>query len=345
MNHRTRVYIAGPITKGDLATNIKRATDAALDLLRAGYAPLCPHLTCYMGGPTPEVLPCGTRHEDWYGVDLPWVAVSQAVLRLPGESVGADLEVAKAVEFRIPVFDTLAELLKELPPQSKDGRSEIDRAGVEHEPWFVAVMNDCNFLINRAPPRGDYDSGLKTIARIGPSRQDDEAARFLADTHNALLAEIAALKAERDELLGLDPEDMDAVLDRWDQTAPHLQRGIVAKLAALANEARDELDEARRVAAQRAGADPEVRDVLLYEVGSTEPDLLREAFARMREKSAEAARLALLAAWQAGELSDGQFCALTGLGRLAARELLLRTNAAAQARWAEYRAKNPPEGG
>ncbi len=64
-------------------------------------------LSCFVGYPestTPEVMPRGTTHEDWLGMDLPWVAVSNALLRLPGESTGADREVAHAKLHGIPVF-------------------------------------------------------------------------------------------------------------------------------------------------------------------------------------------------------------------------------------------------
>lgn len=112
---RTRVYIAGPISRGILADNIRQATEAGVRLLKAGYAPLVPHLTCYMGGPNPEVLPHDTVAQDWYDMDLPWVAVSHAVLRLPGESVGADKEVYLANELNIPVYHNLDTLMNEVP--------------------------------------------------------------------------------------------------------------------------------------------------------------------------------------------------------------------------------------
>lgn len=112
---RTRVYIAGPISKGPLNENIGQATQAAMQLLKAGFAPLCPHLTCYMGGPAgnpiAEVLPDGTTHEDWYQADLPWVAVSDVVLRLPGESVGADLETRLARALAIPIYYAVDDLI------------------------------------------------------------------------------------------------------------------------------------------------------------------------------------------------------------------------------------------
>jgi hypothetical protein len=105
------VYVAGPISKGDLRENIRIACDAGMRLLKAGFAPLVPHATCYLDGTgEPHILPSGTTHEDWMAADLPWVSVTQCLLRLPGESVGADQEVEKARSLGIPVYfdiDTL----------------------------------------------------------------------------------------------------------------------------------------------------------------------------------------------------------------------------------------------
>jgi hypothetical protein len=123
---KPRIYIAGPISRGDLAHNIRQANDAFWSLLRAGFAPLCPHWSCYAGGPRSvpdlpgepgyvyakaEALPNGSTHEDWMGLDLPWVAVADGVLRLPGESVGANAEVDCAFEHCIPVFRSVAEVI------------------------------------------------------------------------------------------------------------------------------------------------------------------------------------------------------------------------------------------
>lgn len=121
---RLRVYIASPIRLGDLCNNLNAATDCYHRLLRSDLAPLCPALSCYSGdsyrrmgrnadrvGALAEVYPRGTTHEDWMGVDLPWVEVSDAVLRLPGASVGADAEVAHARAHGIPVFYSEEHLL------------------------------------------------------------------------------------------------------------------------------------------------------------------------------------------------------------------------------------------
>jgi hypothetical protein len=122
---KKRVYLAGPITKGCLAHNINQATDAFIALCKKGYAPFAPHWSCYSGraNKTAEghvvafagVTPNELTHEDWYGLDLAWVEVSDAVLRLPGESRGADLEVACARGRGIPVFHSVEELLAGLP--------------------------------------------------------------------------------------------------------------------------------------------------------------------------------------------------------------------------------------
>jgi hypothetical protein len=118
---RKRVYIAGPISKGDLAANVNAATDAFHALLHLGFAPLCPHWSVFSGGtyhPTPtdkpfafaEALPLATTHDDWLDSDLPWVAVADAVLRLEGDSGGADREVAEAEARGIPVFRSVTEV-------------------------------------------------------------------------------------------------------------------------------------------------------------------------------------------------------------------------------------------
>lgn len=114
---RTRVYVAGPITQGCLEHNIHQARQAGMQLLKAGYAPLVPHLTCFMAGDSPQILPEGTQCADWYAVDLPWVSVSHAVLRLPGKSIGADLETQLADQLGIPVFYDINLLIKHLPKE------------------------------------------------------------------------------------------------------------------------------------------------------------------------------------------------------------------------------------
>lgn len=108
-NPRKRVYIAAPLSNGDVEQNVRNACRAATQLIKCGYAPLCPHLTAYMQGPTASVS-AGFDHPTWMEVDLPWVKVSDAVLRLPGVSNGADQEVEFAKANGVPVFESIVDL-------------------------------------------------------------------------------------------------------------------------------------------------------------------------------------------------------------------------------------------
>lgn len=120
---RKKVYIAGPISKGDLAHNINQATAAFIALAKAGLAPWCPQWSCFSGGVNVSVLngsawavPStggggGLSHEDWLAIDLPWVRSADAVLRLPGESTGADRECEAAVAAGKPVFHSVEDVV------------------------------------------------------------------------------------------------------------------------------------------------------------------------------------------------------------------------------------------
>ena len=103
---RPRVYISGPITKGDRRANFQQAADAHKTLMLAGFAVLNPMLTMRLPGAF--VIP----HDTWIANDLPWVAVADAILRLPGRSKGADIECEHALIHGIPVFHELRDLLQ-----------------------------------------------------------------------------------------------------------------------------------------------------------------------------------------------------------------------------------------
>ena len=48
-------------------------------------------------------------YETWIKLDEEWVLRCDALLRLPGESKGADAEVAQAKKHRIPVYYSIEE--------------------------------------------------------------------------------------------------------------------------------------------------------------------------------------------------------------------------------------------
>ena len=106
---KKRVYVAGPYTRGDVAINVRTALESADCLLSLGYAPFVPHLThlWHLTFPHP--------YQVWIDLDLEWVAICDAVLRIPGESGGADGETAYAIERGIPVYGSIRELVTACP--------------------------------------------------------------------------------------------------------------------------------------------------------------------------------------------------------------------------------------
>jgi len=105
-----RVYIASPYTIGDVAENVANSMAAASDLICFGYAPYCPLLNHYLQIAHPQ------DYDKWMELDIEWLKQCDAVLRLPGESKGADVEVRFAEENDIPVYHSLFELRENIDP-------------------------------------------------------------------------------------------------------------------------------------------------------------------------------------------------------------------------------------
>lgn len=103
-NRKIRVYVAGPYSKGDVAVNVRKAICAADELWAAGFAPYLPHLTHFWHILVPH------PYEEWLDLDNQFIPVCDALFRMPGESSGADKEVALARSLGIPVFCTKEDL-------------------------------------------------------------------------------------------------------------------------------------------------------------------------------------------------------------------------------------------
>ena len=109
-----RIYIAGPYTKGDTALNVRAAILAGNKLAQAGYSPFIPHLSHFWH------MLCLHPIEFWYQYDFVWLELCDCLLRLPGESVGSDLEVRRAKELGIPVYWSVEEALEAHPFISRE---------------------------------------------------------------------------------------------------------------------------------------------------------------------------------------------------------------------------------
>ncbi|MFI5150916.1 MAG: DUF4406 domain-containing protein, partial [Bacteroidia bacterium] len=95
-------------TKGDVAKNVKTAMDIANELMNLGFAPYCPHLTHFLH------INNWQPYEKWLELDCEYLLICDAVLRLEGESSGADKEVILAQKNNIPVFYSMETLCENL---------------------------------------------------------------------------------------------------------------------------------------------------------------------------------------------------------------------------------------
>lgn len=95
---RCMVYMAGPITKPCPLLNAKRAMLLWDRLRLKGFVPMCPHLSVLqqMCGPT-------LTHAEWLDHDFEVILRCDVVMRMPGESAGADMETDFAKHHGIPV--------------------------------------------------------------------------------------------------------------------------------------------------------------------------------------------------------------------------------------------------
>lgn len=102
-----RIYVAGPIsTSGEPGPNVHQAAQAAAELRLAGLMPFVPHVNLLLHLVRPDV-PISL----WMEWDLSWLELCDGLLRLPGHSRGADLEVARALELGLPVFDNVLDAI------------------------------------------------------------------------------------------------------------------------------------------------------------------------------------------------------------------------------------------
>ena len=101
-----KVYVASPYSIGDPLTNVRRQIDAGEELINAGFYPYLPLLSHYQHVVHPH------SYETWCRLDDAWIPCVDALLRLPGESKGADREVALAEKLGIPVFYLVGELVE-----------------------------------------------------------------------------------------------------------------------------------------------------------------------------------------------------------------------------------------
>lgn len=99
MIKKKMVYVAGPISKGPYWINVRNGLDAGKKLNDLGMIPFIPMMDFLYVLLYPE-----TTWEQALQYDEQIILRCDALLRLPGESLGADREIKFANENGIPVF-------------------------------------------------------------------------------------------------------------------------------------------------------------------------------------------------------------------------------------------------
>ena len=103
---KLKVFISSPYTLGDKEENVKKSLEVANILIKKGFLPFAPLIYHYQHLLFPQT------EEVWLAFDIDWMLECDVVLRLPGESVGADNEVKVAKENNIPVFYDIESLIE-----------------------------------------------------------------------------------------------------------------------------------------------------------------------------------------------------------------------------------------
>ena len=106
-----RVFLSGQYSADHprkILENVNRAILHGIAIMCRGHSVFIPHLFHYVH----LNRACPFEYEEYLRNDLEWLEVSDVLYRMPADSKGADIEVARAKELGIPVVYSLDELEK-----------------------------------------------------------------------------------------------------------------------------------------------------------------------------------------------------------------------------------------
>lgn len=92
------IYLASPYSLGDQALNVRRQIEVADKLLEMGHIPFIPCLSHLWHLISPK------SYDEWLRIGIEYLTYCDALLRLTGESAGADKEVLYAITHNIQVY-------------------------------------------------------------------------------------------------------------------------------------------------------------------------------------------------------------------------------------------------
>jgi hypothetical protein len=95
------IFLAGPIMGAgeEQQIHVRNAIIDAGRIRDAGYVPYVPHLNIFWDMVAPQ------SRDWWLTMNKEWLRHVGALVRRPGPSIGADLEVSWAQTLALPVFD------------------------------------------------------------------------------------------------------------------------------------------------------------------------------------------------------------------------------------------------
>ncbi len=101
-----KVFIASPYRTGDMSSNIRLQSDIYSGLMDLGFAPygsIVSSLSQHIAHPKP--------HEEWVKIENEFISVCNCVLRVGGESKGADECVNYAKSLKKEIFYSINDLI------------------------------------------------------------------------------------------------------------------------------------------------------------------------------------------------------------------------------------------
>lgn len=137
--NRPLVYIACPLTVGNRNLHYFNACETERQLMDSGFAPCNPAHTMVL----PFAWQKEYSHDIWLDCCFPLVERCDALLRIPGYSVGADAECSHATRHNVPIFYSIEDL-----EEWRDNRDEesggqqgglLNGSGEESRPGAGAI--------------------------------------------------------------------------------------------------------------------------------------------------------------------------------------------------------------
>jgi hypothetical protein len=135
--------------------NVQVAIRAAIEILKLGHSPFCPHLSHYIHLETETPF----TPEVYYKLDLDFLAECNALLFL-GSSPGADAELEEARRRRLQIFYSIDEI-----PQAEPPMWDCEDLKQRVEPLYAGLDDAAKQLCLERMMKGHEKFGMRTMLK------------------------------------------------------------------------------------------------------------------------------------------------------------------------------------